>query len=127
MNTKTLFAAATLALLASTSYAADLAWGSGPAEEQPSTLTRAQVRAELQRAASAGEVAGYREAYGVPGPALAAPTGMARADHGYAAPITHAANFEAPAINGFTYGDQVPVDGSAAPAFVATGKTAHNN
>lgn len=51
MTTKTVFAAAALALVASTSFAADVR-----DMPTPSTLTRAEVRAELDRARVAHEL-----------------------------------------------------------------------
>ena len=55
MLTKTLFSAVTLALLASTSFAA---------EPTPQGLTRAEVVAELQRARASGETANFSESFG---------------------------------------------------------------
>ena len=55
MLTKTLFSAVTLALLASTSFAA---------EPAPQGLTRADVVAELQRARASGETANFSESFG---------------------------------------------------------------
>lgn len=56
MSYKTLFAAASLAVLASTSFAAD------QAPQQP--LTRADVVAELQRARASGETGYFSESFG---------------------------------------------------------------
>ena len=55
MLTKTLFSAAALALLATTSFAA---------EPAPQGLTRADVVAELQRARASGETANFSESFG---------------------------------------------------------------
>ena len=55
MLTKTLFSAVTLALLTSTSFAA---------EPAPQGLTRADVVAELQRARASGETANFSESFG---------------------------------------------------------------
>lgn len=55
MSYKTLFAAASLAVLASTSFAAD---------QTPQPLTRADVVAELQRARASGETSYFSESFG---------------------------------------------------------------
>jgi hypothetical protein len=55
MTYKTFFAAASLAVLASTSFAADQA---------PQPLTRADVVAELQRARASGETGYFSESFG---------------------------------------------------------------
>ena len=55
MLTKTLFSAVTLALLTSTSFAA---------EPAPQGLTRADVVAELVRARAAGETSNFSESFG---------------------------------------------------------------
>ena len=55
MTYKTFFAAASLAVLASTSFAADQA---------PRPLTRADVVAELQRARASGETGYFSESFG---------------------------------------------------------------
>ncbi len=55
MLTKTLFSAAALALLTTTSFAA---------EPAPQGLTRADVVAELQRARASGETANFSESFG---------------------------------------------------------------
>ena len=68
-----------------------------------------------------------REAYGVAGPAGASATAVAHTDGGKADPIQPAADAAVPAVNGFTYSDQVPVGDGAAPAFAATGNPVHND
>lgn len=60
MNTKSLFAAAALALIGTTSFAQDVR-----DYPTPSTLTRAEVKAEMNRAHSEGAVLTQSESYGV--------------------------------------------------------------
>lgn len=69
MNTKQLFAAAALAVIGASAFAAE-------AEQfvpQTGALTRAEVRAELARAQAAGEIATVAEAYGAFTPVAKAP------------------------------------------------------
>jgi Domain of unknown function (DUF4148) len=64
MNTKTLFAAAALALMGTTAFADEVR-----DYPTPSTLTRAEVRAELDRAQANGELTIHSETYGFVAPA----------------------------------------------------------
>jgi len=64
MNAKTIIAAVALALGSASSFAENIAWHVSKIDESPSTLTREQVRAELDRANAAGEVIGIRYAFG---------------------------------------------------------------
>jgi len=56
MNTKTIIAAVALALGSASSFASNIAWHVPQTDENPSTLTREEVRAELARASAAGEI-----------------------------------------------------------------------
>jgi Domain of unknown function (DUF4148) len=64
MNTKTLIAAAALALMGSTAFADEVR-----DYPTPSTLTRAEVRAELDRAQANGELTIHSDTYGFVAPA----------------------------------------------------------
>lgn len=59
MNAKTLFAAAALALVGTASFADEVR-----DYPTPSTLTRAEVKAELLRAQAAGETVAHLDTYG---------------------------------------------------------------
>lgn len=65
MNTKTMMAAVALALGSASSFASSNAWHVPQVDENPSTLTRDEVRAELARAIAAGDVVGIPKAYGL--------------------------------------------------------------
>ena len=65
MNAKSIVAAIALALGTTASFAENPAW-SRHIDTTPSTLTRDEVRAEFERAKSAGELIGIPEVYGVP-------------------------------------------------------------
>jgi len=59
MNTKTIIAAVALALGSASSFADTYAWRVAQIDQSPSTLTREQVRAELERADAAGQPSGF--------------------------------------------------------------------
>lgn len=77
MNIKTLIAASTLAMLGTAAFAHET-----PDITTPSTLSRAEVRAELQRAQRAGEIVGSGQPYHFVDAALAAAKtpGLSRAE-----------------------------------------------
>jgi hypothetical protein len=81
MNAKTIIAAVALALGSASSFAENIGWHVSKIDESPSTLTRDEVRAELDRANAAGEVIGIRYAYGgtVPAAGTAGSSGLTRA------------------------------------------------
>lgn len=78
MNAKTLIASALLSLSASAGFAAEAT----QFNPQASTLTRAEVRAELARASAAGELDVRGETYGsiTPADANAMASGRTRAE-----------------------------------------------
>lgn len=81
MNAKTIIAAVALTLGSASSFAENIGWHVSKTDENPSTMTRDEVRAELDRANAAGEVIGIRYAYGgtVQSAATAGSSGLTRA------------------------------------------------
>jgi hypothetical protein len=77
MNAKTIIAAVALTLGSASSFAENIGWHVSKIDESPSTLTRDEVRAELDRANAAGEVIGIRYAYGGTVPAAGTAAGTA--------------------------------------------------
>ncbi len=105
MNTKTLIAAAAIALVGTTAFASDVR--DVPA---PSTLTRAEVIADLQRAQASADPLIQTDAYGTVSPnldALAA-TRTARAPRGQEAPRQRVGFPNAATIVGESYGSVEP-------------------
>lgn len=126
MNAKIVTAALALSLTSVASFATDLAWRATLDDAAPSTLTRAQVRADLARTQADARFDGTRIAYALPGSNVPAQgSGLTRAQ--VRAELARARASGELDIGVQAWGTKPAVDAVPAPALAATQREISKN